>query len=203
MFSSWVLQILWFHTDQIASPSICSLHTGHTVRTECAQGSEIYSYYFGLDLTFPVFSPLFFSSLDAFCQTLVDTLEGTPGLRNIWSTFKPLLLGKVLYTPDTPAARLIVKEVNPDWRLQHIYMHSDFPCTLKSSSVACSYQCKLHFWYKHIYIYIYIYFLFFQYPVCTGSDQLQFRMKRPPTRQCGNEKHSMPHKVTTWGRKEK
>ncbi|XP_023276845.1 ATP-binding cassette sub-family A member 1-like isoform X1 [Seriola lalandi dorsalis] len=52
------------------------------------------------------------NSSDAFCQTLVDTLEGTPGLRNIWSTFKPLVLGKVLYTPDTPAARLIVKEAN-------------------------------------------------------------------------------------------
>uniref|UniRef100_A0A3P9ATS2 P-type phospholipid transporter n=1 Tax=Maylandia zebra TaxID=106582 RepID=A0A3P9ATS2_9CICH len=48
----------------------------------------------------------------AFCQTLVDTLESTPGLRYIWSTFKPLLQGKVLYTPDTPAARLLVKEAN-------------------------------------------------------------------------------------------
>lgn len=58
------------------------------------------------------FTPLLFSSIDAFCETLVDTLEGTPGLRNIWSTFKPLVLGRVLYTPDTPAARLIVKEVS-------------------------------------------------------------------------------------------
>ncbi|XP_069561182.1 phospholipid-transporting ATPase ABCA1 [Brachyistius frenatus] len=52
------------------------------------------------------------NSSDAFCQTLVDTLEGTPGLRSIWSTFKPLLQGKVLYTPDSPAARLLVKEAN-------------------------------------------------------------------------------------------
>ncbi|XP_041821372.1 phospholipid-transporting ATPase ABCA1-like [Chelmon rostratus] len=52
------------------------------------------------------------SSSDAFCQTLVDTLESTPGLRYIWSTFKPILQGKVLYTPDTPAARLMVKEAN-------------------------------------------------------------------------------------------
>ncbi|KAM9836585.1 phospholipid-transporting ATPase ABCA1 [Aulostomus maculatus] len=52
------------------------------------------------------------NSSDSFCQTLVDTLEGTPGLRYIWSTFKPLLRGKVLYTPDTPAARLMVKEAN-------------------------------------------------------------------------------------------
>ncbi|KAM7377381.1 hypothetical protein PAMA_013932 [Pampus argenteus] len=52
------------------------------------------------------------NSSDAFCQTLVDTLEGTPGLRYIWSTFKPLLQGKVLYAPDTPASRLVVKEAN-------------------------------------------------------------------------------------------
>ncbi|XP_061566340.1 phospholipid-transporting ATPase ABCA1-like [Cololabis saira] len=52
------------------------------------------------------------NSSDAFCQTLVETLEGTPGLRYIWSTFKPLLQGKVLYAPDTPAARLLVKEAN-------------------------------------------------------------------------------------------
>uniref|UniRef100_A0A4W6E2P5 ABC transporter domain-containing protein n=1 Tax=Lates calcarifer TaxID=8187 RepID=A0A4W6E2P5_LATCA len=70
------------------------------------------SYFLNFASTFPVFFPLLFSSVDAFCQTLVDTLEGTPGLRNIWSTFKPLLLGKVLYTPDTPAARLMVKEAN-------------------------------------------------------------------------------------------
>ncbi|XP_068444522.1 phospholipid-transporting ATPase ABCA1-like [Clinocottus analis] len=52
------------------------------------------------------------NSSDAFCQTLVDTLEGTPGLRYIWNTFKQLLQGKVLYTPDTPAVRLMVKEAN-------------------------------------------------------------------------------------------
>ncbi|XP_039678841.1 phospholipid-transporting ATPase ABCA1-like [Perca fluviatilis] len=52
------------------------------------------------------------NSSDGFCQTLVDTLEGTPGLSLIWSTLKPLLRGKVLYTPDTPAVRLIVKEAN-------------------------------------------------------------------------------------------
>ncbi|KAF7230341.1 phospholipid-transporting ATPase ABCA1 isoform X1 [Nothobranchius furzeri] len=49
---------------------------------------------------------------DGFCQNLISTLEGTPGLRYIWSTFRPLVRGKVLYTPDTPAARLLVKEAN-------------------------------------------------------------------------------------------
>uniref|UniRef100_A0A8D3AFJ7 P-type phospholipid transporter n=1 Tax=Scophthalmus maximus TaxID=52904 RepID=A0A8D3AFJ7_SCOMX len=45
-------------------------------------------------------------------MTLVETLESTPVLRNIWSTVKPLLQGKVLYTPDTPAARLMVNKAN-------------------------------------------------------------------------------------------
>uniref|UniRef100_A0A7N9AQ11 P-type phospholipid transporter n=1 Tax=Mastacembelus armatus TaxID=205130 RepID=A0A7N9AQ11_9TELE len=63
-----------------------------------------------------------------FCQTLVNTLESTPGLRNVWSTFKPLLLGKILYTPDTPAARLIVKEVSVQEK--DIFVDADFSCTL-------------------------------------------------------------------------
>ncbi|KAM9835346.1 phospholipid-transporting ATPase ABCA1-like [Syngnathus typhle] len=48
----------------------------------------------------------------SFCQTLVDTLEGTPGLRYIWSSFKLFFRGKILFTPDSPATRLIVKEAN-------------------------------------------------------------------------------------------
>ncbi|KAF7655143.1 hypothetical protein LDENG_00060470, partial [Lucifuga dentata] len=52
------------------------------------------------------------NSSDAFCEAIISILEGTPGLRRIWSIFKPLVQGKVLYTPDTPAARLIVQEAN-------------------------------------------------------------------------------------------
>ncbi|XP_014062403.2 phospholipid-transporting ATPase ABCA1 [Salmo salar] len=51
-------------------------------------------------------------SSSAFCKILIDNLEGTPGLRVVWSTFRPLIQGKVLYTPDTPATRLMVKEAN-------------------------------------------------------------------------------------------
>ncbi|XP_010886102.3 phospholipid-transporting ATPase ABCA1 isoform X2 [Esox lucius] len=52
------------------------------------------------------------SNSSAFCKALIDTLEGTPGLRVVWSTFRPLIKGKVLYTPDTPATRILVKEAN-------------------------------------------------------------------------------------------
>uniref|UniRef100_A0A3P8YRG0 P-type phospholipid transporter n=1 Tax=Esox lucius TaxID=8010 RepID=A0A3P8YRG0_ESOLU len=47
------------------------------------------------------------SNSSAFCKALIDTLEGTPGLRVVWSTFRPLIKGKVLYTPDTPATRIL------------------------------------------------------------------------------------------------
>uniref|UniRef100_A0A8D3AFE0 P-type phospholipid transporter n=1 Tax=Scophthalmus maximus TaxID=52904 RepID=A0A8D3AFE0_SCOMX len=81
--------------------------------------------FLGYAMTFPVSSPLVLFYTDAFCQTLVETLESTPVLRNIWSTVKPLLQGKVLYTPDTPAARLManstfnalakIKEITDLW----------------------------------------------------------------------------------------
>ncbi|XP_030636239.1 phospholipid-transporting ATPase ABCA1 [Chanos chanos] len=47
-----------------------------------------------------------------FCEALISTLEGTPGLRYVWNTFRPLLLGKVLYTPDTPVTRQLISEAN-------------------------------------------------------------------------------------------
>lgn len=45
-------------------------------------------------------------------------MENTPGLSFFWNTVKSLLQGKVLYAPDTPAARLIVKEVRSGKRLK-------------------------------------------------------------------------------------
>uniref|UniRef100_H3C1X8 P-type phospholipid transporter n=1 Tax=Tetraodon nigroviridis TaxID=99883 RepID=H3C1X8_TETNG len=49
---------------------------------------------------------------NAFCQVLVNAMETTPGLRYAWSAVKPLLRGKVLYAPDTPATRHMIKEAN-------------------------------------------------------------------------------------------
>lgn len=69
-------------------------------------------------LTLSVISTLFSYPLDAFCQSLFDIIEKTPALRFFWNTVKSLLQGKVLYAPDTPAARLIVKEVRRGKRLK-------------------------------------------------------------------------------------
>ncbi|KAI5101655.1 ATP-binding cassette sub-family A member 1 isoform X2 [Silurus meridionalis] len=47
-----------------------------------------------------------------FCQNLIQTLESNPLSRIIWRGIKPLFIGKLLYTPDTPATQSIMKEVN-------------------------------------------------------------------------------------------
>ncbi|KAM8881267.1 phospholipid-transporting ATPase ABCA1 isoform 2-T2 [Synchiropus picturatus] len=49
---------------------------------------------------------------ESFCERLMDFLESSPNLRYIWNTFKPLVKGKILYSPDTPAAHRIVEEAN-------------------------------------------------------------------------------------------
>uniref|UniRef100_A0A3B4E2I9 P-type phospholipid transporter n=1 Tax=Pygocentrus nattereri TaxID=42514 RepID=A0A3B4E2I9_PYGNA len=47
-----------------------------------------------------------------FCQNLVDVLKGTPSLRLFWTTLRPLLQGRVLYTPDTPFTRRVIAQSN-------------------------------------------------------------------------------------------
>ncbi|XP_070816442.1 phospholipid-transporting ATPase ABCA1 isoform X1 [Chaetodon trifascialis] len=47
-----------------------------------------------------------------FCKSLIQGLESNPLSRIVWRGMKPLLIGKLLYTPDTPAVRQVMKEVN-------------------------------------------------------------------------------------------
>uniref|UniRef100_A0A670KEM8 ATP binding cassette subfamily A member 1 n=1 Tax=Podarcis muralis TaxID=64176 RepID=A0A670KEM8_PODMU len=44
-----------------------------------------------------------------YCNDLMKKLESSPLSRIIWRALKPLLMGKVLYTPDTPATRAVNK----------------------------------------------------------------------------------------------
>ncbi|CAB1326827.1 unnamed protein product [Coregonus sp. 'balchen'] len=48
-----------------------------------------------------------------FCNDLMQTLESNPVTKIVWSSVKPLLMGKILYAPDSPAIRLILKSVRP------------------------------------------------------------------------------------------
>uniref|UniRef100_A0AAZ1XAI6 Uncharacterized protein n=1 Tax=Oreochromis aureus TaxID=47969 RepID=A0AAZ1XAI6_OREAU len=47
-----------------------------------------------------------------FCKNLVQALESIPLSRIVWRGIKPLFIGKLLYTPNTPAVQQVMKEVN-------------------------------------------------------------------------------------------
>uniref|UniRef100_A0A8B9GZW2 Zgc:172302 n=1 Tax=Astyanax mexicanus TaxID=7994 RepID=A0A8B9GZW2_ASTMX len=47
-----------------------------------------------------------------FCKSMIQNLEMNPVSRIFWRGIKPLFIGKILYAPDTPATRRIMKEVN-------------------------------------------------------------------------------------------
>ncbi|XP_051989665.1 retinal-specific phospholipid-transporting ATPase ABCA4-like isoform X1 [Xyrauchen texanus] len=59
-----------------------------------------------------------------FCNALMENLESNPVTKIMWNTVKPLLMGKILYTPDSPAVRKILKSANTTFeeleRLQKI-----------------------------------------------------------------------------------
>ncbi|XP_062960402.1 retinal-specific phospholipid-transporting ATPase ABCA4 isoform X1 [Cynocephalus volans] len=48
----------------------------------------------------------------AFCNALIQSLESNPLTKIAWRAAKPLLMGKILFTPDSPAARRIMKNAN-------------------------------------------------------------------------------------------
>ncbi|XP_052011038.1 phospholipid-transporting ATPase ABCA1-like [Xyrauchen texanus] len=47
-----------------------------------------------------------------YCNNLMKNMETNPISRMIWRALKPLLMGKILYTPHTPATQKIIHEVN-------------------------------------------------------------------------------------------
>ncbi|XP_031720821.1 retinal-specific phospholipid-transporting ATPase ABCA4-like isoform X2 [Anarrhichthys ocellatus] len=46
------------------------------------------------------------------CNALMQTLESNPVTKIVWNSVKPLLMGKILYTPDSPAVHKILKRAN-------------------------------------------------------------------------------------------
>ncbi|TRY77727.1 hypothetical protein DNTS_029106 [Danionella cerebrum] len=57
-------------------------------------------------------SSLYDNSSTPFCNNLMKNMESNPISRMMWRALKPLLMGKILYTPDTPATQRIIHEVN-------------------------------------------------------------------------------------------
>lgn len=54
-----------------------------------------------------------------FCKSLIQGLEANPLSRIVWRGIKPLFIGKLLYTPDTPAVQQVMKEVRSNIRVSH------------------------------------------------------------------------------------
>lgn len=46
-----------------------------------------------------------------FCNSLVKNMDSNPMSRMIWQAVKPLLMGKILYTPHNPATERVIHEV--------------------------------------------------------------------------------------------
>lgn len=46
------------------------------------------------------------------CNAIMERIEVNPGFSYIWMRVKPILRGKILYTPDTPTTREIVKRMD-------------------------------------------------------------------------------------------
>ncbi|KAM3865832.1 retinal-specific phospholipid-transporting ATPase ABCA4-like [Diretmus argenteus] len=47
-----------------------------------------------------------------FCNALMENMESNPVTKIVWNSVKPLLMGKILYSPDSPAVRKIIKSAN-------------------------------------------------------------------------------------------
>ncbi|KAM5322049.1 retinal-specific phospholipid-transporting ATPase ABCA4 isoform 2-T2 [Glossophaga mutica] len=71
-----------------------------------------YKAFLGIDSTRkdPIYS--YDKRTTSFCNALIQSLESGPLTRIAWRAAKPLLMGKILFTPDSPATRRILKNAN-------------------------------------------------------------------------------------------
>ncbi|XP_035980943.1 retinal-specific phospholipid-transporting ATPase ABCA4 isoform X2 [Fundulus heteroclitus] len=52
------------------------------------------------------------NSTTPFCNDLMKELESNPATRIVWKSVKPMLMGRVVYAPDSPAVRQIIRNAN-------------------------------------------------------------------------------------------
>ncbi|XP_059941358.1 retinal-specific phospholipid-transporting ATPase ABCA4 [Mesoplodon densirostris] len=71
-----------------------------------------YKAFLGIDSTRkdPIYS--YDKRTTTFCNALIQSLESNPLTKIAWRAAKPLLMGKILFTPDSPATRRILKNAN-------------------------------------------------------------------------------------------
>ncbi|XP_030630578.1 retinal-specific phospholipid-transporting ATPase ABCA4 [Chanos chanos] len=71
-----------------------------------------YKAFLGINTTRKHESYIYDETATPFCNVLMQNLESNPVTKIVWNSVKPLLMGKILYTPDSPAVRQILKSAN-------------------------------------------------------------------------------------------
>ncbi|XP_015230454.1 PREDICTED: retinal-specific ATP-binding cassette transporter-like [Cyprinodon variegatus] len=52
------------------------------------------------------------NSTTPFCNDLMKELQSNPATRIVWNSVKPMLMGRIVYAPDSPAVRQIIRNAN-------------------------------------------------------------------------------------------
>ncbi|KAJ7410443.1 retinal-specific atp-binding cassette transporter isoform x1 [Willisornis vidua] len=71
-----------------------------------------YKAFLGIDSTRKKSSYVYDNTTTPFCNALIQNLESNPLTKIAWSAVKPLLMGKILFAPDSPSVRQILKNAN-------------------------------------------------------------------------------------------
>uniref|UniRef100_A0A8C4SW48 P-type phospholipid transporter n=1 Tax=Erpetoichthys calabaricus TaxID=27687 RepID=A0A8C4SW48_ERPCA len=71
-----------------------------------------YKTFLGINTTNKRSDYIYDDTVSPFCNALMQNLESNPITKIAWNTMKPLLMGKVLYAPESPAVRTILKKAN-------------------------------------------------------------------------------------------
>jgi len=64
------------------------------------------------------------SSASVFCNNVFMTLESNRATRMLWKTLKPLIRGKILYSPDNAGSTLIMSHVNKTFSAVEEWKHT-------------------------------------------------------------------------------
>uniref|UniRef100_A0A8C0U5H7 Retinal-specific phospholipid-transporting ATPase ABCA4-like n=1 Tax=Cyanistes caeruleus TaxID=156563 RepID=A0A8C0U5H7_CYACU len=71
-----------------------------------------YKAFLGIDSTRKKSGYLYDNATTPFCNALIQNLESNPLTKIAWTAVKPLLMGKILFAPDSPSVREIIKNAN-------------------------------------------------------------------------------------------
>ncbi|XP_063056412.1 retinal-specific phospholipid-transporting ATPase ABCA4-like [Engraulis encrasicolus] len=99
---------------KVGSELICGYPEGSGSRVMSFNWYEDNNYkvFLGVNGTKSSDSYVYDNNSTPFCNSLMQQLESNPITKIIWSSAKPLLMGKILFAPDSPATRKILKSAN-------------------------------------------------------------------------------------------